>query len=627
MKHLTPTEALRYCYTDDTMHHIEPIQEHRHILSDIKAEERIRSLYEIIYPHHTNYELLNTFLSDVQNAKEYIIKGKEITPKIEPEDWFREIVVYCLYVDTFNKTFQGLEEKLDYLVDLGVTCLWILPILDSPLHDGGFDIRDYFKIRKELLGLNEDVNDKEWTEAQWTIFSNFRKKAHAKGLKIIIDCPFNHTSNQHFWFQQAKQGKNNPFRDYYIWSDTPNKYKDCRIIFEGLETSNWTKEGDEYFMHRFFKEQPDLNYRNPNVLLDIGRVLLSWIMSGIDGFRADAIPFLWKEEGTNCESLETTHFIVKFYRSVLDFVRPGTLLLAESCQLPNTVVDYFGNGDECHAAYHFPLMPEIYRSIYEQRGKPIIDIMDPINTPSIPIGCQWFTFLRCHDELTLEMVPETVRETLFNHYCKQKEWNFRNGQGISSRLRNLLETPELIQLAHSILLTIIGTPIIYYGDEFGMENDYNYFNEMKEKSGHPDSRYLVRGRVDWEKHEKDLKDPNSFASKIFYDLKKKLEIRKQFSCLKKGFVDFYEIKDELGNDLSQILAYVRHDENDCFVALHNMSKDKTIEFISPIDKKKLLEYLETNGYYDLLGKKIVYNEKKNTIKMEGHSHLWIKINK
>ena len=393
----------------------------------------------------------------------------------QPEGWYKDAIVYSLYVDLFNGTFAGLTEKLPQLRELGVSCLWLLPILDSPMRDAGFDIRDYRTIRADLLDLPHSTSVEERQKA----FRDFLDEAHKNGLKVIFDIAMNHTSEEHQWFVESRKGPDNPFRDYYIWNKDTNRYKETRLLFKGMCPSNWEKDGEWYFFHRFFEFQPDLNYRNPQVLLEVSRILLFWLSQGLDGFRADAIPYIWKEEGTDCENLPEAHMIIKIFRAILDHVRPNTLLLAEACQPPIEVVKYFGDGDECHAGYHFPLMPMIFKSLAIQDAKPVLDVLHPSVTPDIMSENQWFMFLRLHDELTLEMVTPEDRAIIHGHYCKDPRWDFRVGEGISARLAELLDrNPDKIGLAYSIMLTLPGTPIIYYGDEYGKSASWLLIQEI-----------------------------------------------------------------------------------------------------------------------------------------------------
>ena len=475
-------------------------------------------------------------------------------------DWYKDAVVYSLYADLFNNDFPGLTQKLDYLHDLGINCIWLLPVLDSPMRDAGFDISNYTSIRPDLL-------DKSGKNKDQLVFRQFLSEAHKRGIKVIFDISMNHTSDEHPWFTEACKSKDNPFRDYYIWSDDTSLYKEARIIFKGIETSNWEPKGDQYFFHRFFNFQPDLNYRNPKVLLEICRVLLFWQNAGVDGFRADATPYIWKEEGTECENLLKTHLIVKFFRAILDYIKPGSLLLAEACQQPAKVVEYMGNGDECQAAYHFPLMPRIFKSIAMQSGKPIEETLSKEFTPELPANGQWFTFLRCHDELSLELVYVTEDERKYIHqkYCLKPEWDFRLGEGISARLSELMQRDERrILLAYSIILTLPGTPVIYYGDEFGKYNDEAYYNEMIQLTGKDDTRFLVRGKIDWEELTQNLANPDSFSSHIYQKLRQMLHIRNQHKTFGRGNLEFITLP-EIKN--GNALAFIRTFENEKWLIL------------------------------------------------------------
>jgi maltose alpha-D-glucosyltransferase/alpha-amylase len=479
-------------------------------------------------------------------------------------DWYKDAVVYSLYADLFNNDFAGLTQKLDYLHDLGINCIWLLPVLDSPMRDAGFDISDYKNIRSELLDKSGKTNDQN-------VFRQFLAAAHGKGIKVIFDISMNHTSDEHPWFVEASKSKDNPFRDYYIWSDNVDLYKDARIIFKGIESSNWEKKGDEYYFHRFFNFQPDLNYKNPQVLLEICKILLFWQNAGVDGFRADATPYIWKEEGTECENLPKTHLVVKFFRAILDYIKPGSLLLAEACQQPAQVVEYMGNGDECHAAYHFPLMPRIFKSIALQSGKPVEETLSKAFTPELPPSGQWFTFLRCHDELSLELVYVTEEERKYLHkqYCLKPEWDFRLGEGISARLSELMQRDERrILLAYSIILTLPGTPVIYYGDEFGKYNDEAYYNEMIRLTGKDDTRFLVRGKIDWDELALNLENPESFSSHIYNKLKLMLHIRNQHKTFGRGSIEFITLP---GSESGSLLSFIRTFEKEKWLIIHNMT--------------------------------------------------------
>ena len=526
----------------------------------MNAKQNLIALWKKLYPDQ-DIARLNEFLHslDVQPISHD-----------DESDWYKDAVVYSVYVDLYSNDFEGLTSKLDYLQGLGVSCLWLLPILDSPMRDGGFDIRNYDLIRHDLLGLEPGFSK----EKQEEIFGKFLHEAHQRGIRVIFDIAINHCSEEHPWFLEAKKSPDNPYRDYFIWSKDTNLYTDARIIFKGMETSNWEPLGDSYFFHRFFNFQPDLNYRNPEVLFAMLRNMLYWQSIGVDGFRADAIPYLWKEDGTNCENLPNTHAVVKFFRAALDYVKPGTLLLAEACQQPATVVEYLGQGDECHAAYHFPLMPMMYKAIAQHDKKPIIDILHPSVTPSLPENAQWFTFLRCHDELSLELVyvSEEDRKYIHESYCHQPEWNFRLGEGISARLANLFQFDDRkIGLAYSMMLSLPGTPVIYYGDEFGKENDMDYYKEMAAFAGKDDTRFLVRGKIRWEMRESQLSDPETFQSKVFTRIQRMLHVRNGKKAFGRGNIEYMNASNADDSINSAILAYKRTFADETIFVVQNLS--------------------------------------------------------
>jgi maltose alpha-D-glucosyltransferase/alpha-amylase len=376
-------------------------------------------------------------------------------------DWYKDAIFYEVHVKAFADAngdgigdFAGLTAKLDYLRDLGVDCLWILPMYPSPLRDDGYDIADFYGIHSSY-GTVAD-------------FQAFLDAAHARGLRVIADLVMNHTSDQHPWFQAARTDPTSPFRDYYVWSDTDQRYLDARIIFTDTEKSNWTWDSTAraYFWHRFFSHQPDLNYDNPAVRSAMLDVMRFWLDRGLDGFRCDAVPYLLEREGTSGENLPETHEILKQFRHVLDReYGGGRVLLAEANQWPEDVRPYFGNGDEFHMAFHFPLMPRLYMAIRQADRLPITDIFT--HTPAIPPVCQWCLFLRNHDELTLEMV--TNEERAFMYYAYAWDPQAKLNLGIRRRLAPLMDNDRRrIELLNSLLLTLPGSPIIYYGDEIGM---------------------------------------------------------------------------------------------------------------------------------------------------------------
>jgi maltose alpha-D-glucosyltransferase/alpha-amylase len=375
--------------------------------------------------------------------------------------WYRDAIFYQIHVKSFFDSnndgigdFEGVTQKLDYVKDLGVTALWIMPFYPSPLRDDGYDIAEY-----------NDINPQYGTMRD---FRRFVREAHARGLRVVTELVINHTSDQHPWFQRARRAKKgSPYRDFYVWSETAKEYSDTRIIFLDTEKSNWTwdEEAKAYFWHRFYSHQPDLNFDNPRVLASILQVMRYWLDMGVDGLRLDAIPYLIERDGTNCENLPETHQVIKRIRQALDRSYSDRMLLAEANQWPEDTAPYFGDGDECHMAFHFPLMPRMYMGIAQEDRHPITDIMR--QTPDIPEGNQWAIFLRNHDELTLEMVTETERDYLWTFYAGDRR--ARINLGIRRRLAPLLENDRRkVELLNSLLFSMPGTPFLYYGDEIGM---------------------------------------------------------------------------------------------------------------------------------------------------------------
>src|SRR5712675_1610948 len=382
---------------------------------------------------------------------------------LEPDDalWYKDAVIYQLNVKSFFDSnddgigdFKGLTSKLDYIRDLGVNTIWLMPFYPSPLRDDGYDIADYFSVNS-AYGTMDD-------------FRAVLEDAHRRGLRVITELVLNHTSDQHPWFQAARRAPaGSPTRDFYVWSDTNRKYDGVRIIFTDTETSNWTWDplAKAYYWHRFFSHQPDLNFDNPRVLDAVLQIMSFWLDMGVDGFRLDAVPYLVEREGTDNENLRETHQVIKQLRAAIDANYQNKFLLAEANQWPEDVREYFGDGDECHMAYHFPLMPRIYMSIAQEDRYPITEIMQ--QTPDIPDICQWAIFLRNHDELTLEMVTSKERDYMYTTYAS--DVRARINLGIRRRLSPLMENDhDRIKLMNSLLLSMPGSPILYYGDEIGM---------------------------------------------------------------------------------------------------------------------------------------------------------------
>lgn len=379
-------------------------------------------------------------------------------------DWFKRAVFYEALVRAFYDSsgdgtgdLDGLTAKLDYLAWLGIDCIWLPPFYDSPLRDGGYDISDFRAVLPEF-GTVEN-------------FVTLLDEAHKRGIRVITDLVMNHTSDQHLWFQESRRDPEGPYGDFYVWSDDDSKYADARIIFIDTESSNWTYDPvrGQFYWHRFFSHQPDLNFENEAVQEAMLDVLRFWLDLGIDGFRLDAVPYLFEEEGTNCENLPRTHEFLKRCRKTIEDEYPGRVLLAEANQWPADVVEYFGDpsvgGDECHMAFHFPLMPRIFMAVRRQSRFPISEIL--AQTPDIPEGAQWGIFLRNHDELTLEMVTDEERDYMYTEYAKDPR--MRANVGIRRRLAPLLDNDRnQIELFTAMLLSLPGSPVLYYGDEIGM---------------------------------------------------------------------------------------------------------------------------------------------------------------
>ena len=377
--------------------------------------------------------------------------------------WFKRAVFYEVLIRGFSDSngdgtgdLKGLTSKLDYLQWLGVDVVWLLPIYESPLRDGGYDISDFMKVLPEFGDLGD--------------FVELVDEAHKRGMRIIADLVMNHSSDQHPWFQASRADPTGPYGDYYVWSDTDEPYSEARIIFVDTEKSNWTWDPvrEQFFWHRFFSHQPDLNYDNPRVQTEMIEVLKFWLDMGIDGFRLDAVPYLFEREGTNGENLPETHEFLRRVRKEVDELYPDRVMLCEANQWPQDVVEYFGDpetGDECQMAFHFPLMPRLFMAVRRESRYPISEIL--ANTPAIPKNCQWGIFLRNHDELTLEMVTDDERDYMYTEYAKDPR--MKSNVGIARRLAPLLENSrDQIELFTGLLLSLPGSPVLYYGDEIGM---------------------------------------------------------------------------------------------------------------------------------------------------------------
>jgi maltose alpha-D-glucosyltransferase / alpha-amylase len=489
--------------------------------------------------------------------------------------WYKEAVFYEVNIRAFadgNGDGQGdligLTRRLDYFRALGVDCLWLMPMYPSPLRDDGYDISDYQNIHPDY-GTLED-------------FKAFLAGAHARGLRVITDLVMNHTSDQHPWFQQAHASKDSPYRDYYVWSDTDRKYGAARIIFIDTEESNWAWDplAGQYYWHRFYSHQPDLNYDNPCVREEMLNVVSFWLDLGLDGFRADAVPYLFEREGTNCENLPETHAFLKELRHFLDEHYPGRILLAEANQWPQDVRPYFGDGDEFHMAFHFPVMPRIYMALARADSAPIVDILHA--TPPIPDNCQWCTFLRNHDELTLEMVTPEEREFMWRTYAPVPRMKLN--LGIRRRLAPLLDGDRRkIELLNSILFTLPGSPIIYYGDEIGMGDniwldDRNGVRTPMQWDDTPNAGFSTAAKeprprlyepvIEDERFgykRVNVADQRSRPDSLWQTLRHMIAVRKEHRALGRGNCEF------LGAPSGPVLAALRAHGDEVIVAVHNLS--------------------------------------------------------
>src|SRR5579862_7988564 len=476
--------------------------------------------------------------------------------------WYKDAIVYELHVRAFKDSnadgigdFPGLLQKLDYLQDLGVTCLWLLPFFPSPLKDDGYDISDYTDVHS-MYGTIED-------------FQAFLSAAHDRNLQVIIELVVNHTSDQHPWFQAARQAPpGSPERDFYVWSDTAQKYKDARIIFTDTERSNWTWDpvANQYYWHRFFSHQPDLNYDNPRVIEEVLKVMRFWLDMGVDALRVDAIPYLVERDGTICENLPETHAVVKTLRREIDADYSCRALLAEANQWPTDVRPYFGDGDECHMAFHFPLMPRIYMALRQEDRLPITDII--AQTPAIPDTCQWALFLRNHDELTLEMVTSDERDYMYLAYSADPR--MRINLGIRRRLAPLVDNNRRkIELLNALLFSLPGTPVLYYGDEIGM-GDNVYLGDrngvrtpmqwdMDRNAGFSRAnpqQLVLPVVIDPEYHYESLNVENQQENptSLLWWTKRLIDLRKRYPAFGRGAIDF------LAPTNPRVLAYVRTHE-------------------------------------------------------------------
>jgi maltose alpha-D-glucosyltransferase/alpha-amylase len=493
-------------------------------------------------------------------------------PETQDALWYKNAVFYQVHVRAFYDSngdgvgdFQGLAQKLDYLRDLGINAIWLMPFFPSPLRDDGYDIADYRSVHP-LYGTLQD-------------FKNFLAAAHERQLRVVMEMVLNHTSDQHAWFQESRSSRDNPRRNWYVWSETDTPYRSARIIFIDTEMSNWAWDpiSKEHYWHRFFSHQPDLNYDNPAVREEMWDVMKFWLDMGVDGFRLDAVPYLIEREGTSCENLPETHIVIKELRAKLDREYPGRMLLAEANQWPADLRPYFGTGDEFHMAFHFPLMPRMFMGLKLEDRKPITEILT--QTPEIPASCQWGLFLRNHDELTLEMVTDMERDYMYDSYARDK--TMRLNLGIRRRLAPLLEHDRRrIELMNGMLMSLPGTPIIYYGDEIGMGDNVNLGDRngvrtpMQWNGGwnggfsnaDPESLYspLIQNPVYGYQAVNVLSQKRSEHSLLSW-MQHMISLRRSTPLFGSGSIEFLYPKNH------RVLAYVRQQGDQAILVVNNLS--------------------------------------------------------
>ncbi|MGA8156214.1 MAG: maltose alpha-D-glucosyltransferase [Rhodoplanes sp.] len=488
--------------------------------------------------------------------------------------WYKDAIIYELHVRAFCDSngdgigdFRGLMQKLDYLQDLGVTAIWLLPFNRSPLKDDGYDIADY-----------TDLNPSYGTRRD---FKTFVDEAHSRGLRVITELVVNHTSDQHEWFQRARHAPaGSKWRNFYVWSDTPEKYADTRIIFKDTEPSNWSWDpvAKAYFWHRFFSHQPDLNYDNPEVQQAVFKVLEFWLKIGVDGLRLDAVPYLYEREGTNCENLPETHAFLKKLRQRIDKQFANRMFLAEANQWPEDATAYFGNGDECHMNFHFPLMPRMFMAIKMEDRFPIIDILQ--QTPSIPENCQWGLFLRNHDELTLEMVTDEERDYMYRVFARERQ--ARINLGIRRRLAPLLGNDRAkIELMYSLLFSLPGTPVLYYGEEIGMGDNFYLGDRNGVRTpmqwspdrnagfsrANPHKLYLpviIDPEYHYEAVNVELQEGN--PQSLLWWMKRMLSLRKRSKVFGRGSIEFLHPSNR------KVLAFIRRFRDERVLIVANLSR-------------------------------------------------------
>ncbi|KAF0111970.1 MAG: trehalose synthase [Chloroflexi bacterium] len=536
---------------------------------------------------------------------------------MQQPNWYKNSVFYEIYLRSYMDgnndgvgDFIGLTKRLGYLKRLGVDCIWLLPIYPSPRLDDGYDIADYYSIDPDYGSLND--------------FKKLVKEVHKRNMRVVIDLVVNHTSDQHPWFQSARSDPNSPYYNYYVWSDSDQRYQDARIIFLDSEKSNWTwdEKTQKYYWHRFYSSQPDLNYENPAVREEMLNIIRFWLDLGIDGFRVDAVPYLFQKDGTDCENLPETHEFLKKIREFVDNNFPGRILICEANQRPKDVVKYLGREDEFHMAFHFPMMPRIFQAL---RSCDKTHVEETIKqTPTIPASCQWGTFLRNHDELTLEMVTNEEREWLWREYAPDPK--MRLNLGIRRRLAPLLDNNQgKIELAYSLLFSLPGSPFIYYGDEIGMGDNISLPDRDGVRTPMQWDTTLNAGFTKTNQNNNPVISDPEFAPamvnvqkninerhSLWHKVKRLIKIRKKEPALQTNEITLLNIEDK------RVLAFIRTNACERLIIIHNLSNSR-------IDFNFDYPAAEAKTYIDLISQieiGMTIASVKGTL--EPYQSLWLK---
>ena len=539
--------------------------------------------------------------------------------------WYKDAIIYELHIKAFMDSngdgigdFEGLLNRLDYLEDLGVTVIWLLPFYPSPQKDDGYDIADYYNINPSYGNIRD--------------FKKFINAAHQRNIKVITELVLNHTSDQHPWFQRARKSpKESPERNYYVWSDDPKKYDGVRIIFQDYEKSNWSWDpvAKQYYWHRFFYHQPDLNFDNPKVQEEVFRIIDYWLKMGVDGFRLDAVPYLFQREGTNCENLPETHALLKKLREHVDNNFEGKMLLAEANMWPEDAAAYFGGGDECHMNYHFPIMPRMFMAMRMEDKYPITDMLE--QTPEIPDTCQWAIFLRNHDELTLEMVTDEERDYMYKVYAQNPKAKIN--LGIRQRLAPLLENNRRkIELMNYLLFSLPGSPVIYYGDEIGMGDNF-YLGDRDGvrtpmqwspdrnagfSNTNPQKLYLPLNLDPLYHYESvNVETQQSNNSSLLWWMKRVINMRKRFKAFGRGRMEFINI------DNPKVLAFTRSYENETILAIFNLSR---FAQIGELDLAKYTGYVPVE-VFSKNSFPIIHDDQNYVLTLSPYDYYWFLLRK